>query len=210
LMAGGSYLCFEGFEKVLHVFSHRGAHKAETARLREAALDPQVDLVLLESAKIRGAIRTDFILSAEIIVISLGTMTEKPVAYRVAALAVVAISMTIFVYGLVAGIVKLDDGGILLLKSRWSALRRLGQGMVHAAPVLMKGLGVAGTIAMFLVGGGIVVHGWPALSAGLHALLAFPWALPFVNLAVGVAVGGLVFGLVWFVQRLRGRGGQAR
>jgi len=204
LMAGGAYLCFEGFEKVLHAFAHKSSRRAEAEASHAAAFDPKLDLVALEKSKIRGAIRTDFILSAEIIVISLGTMIEKPVGYRVVALAVVAVAMTVFVYGLVAGIVKLDDGGFLLLKSRSPLLRHVGGGLVRTAPILMKGLGIAGTIAMFLVGGGIIVHGWPVLSEGLHALEALIWARPLVNLGVGGVVGGLVAGVVWLGKRLRG------
>jgi uncharacterized protein len=206
LMLGGAYLCFEGFEKVLHAFFHKKADKARALELSEAALDPEVDLVAVEKTKIRGAIRTDFILSAEIIVISLGTMTDQPLGYRVVALSVVAVAMTAFVYGLVAAIVKLDDGGLILLKSSWPPFRLLGQGMVRAAPFLMKGLGIAGTIAMFLVGGGILVHGLPFLAGPTHALEGLYGATLLANLLVGMLTGALVFGLVSAVGNLRAKG----
>jgi predicted DNA repair protein MutK len=203
LMVGGAYLCFEGFEKLAHKFLHRGDDAAHEAELMAAMADPSVDLVALEKDKIQGAIRTDFILSAEIIAITLGTVQSAPWTTQFAVLAGVAVLMTIGVYGLVAAIVKMDDAG-LYLSRRPSA--REGGGVVHAfgrclvraAPLLMKALAVLGTAAMFLVGGGILVHGIPAL----HHLIPESLAIAG-NLAVGVAAGALVFGVVTGVQRLR-------
>jgi predicted DNA repair protein MutK len=207
LMIGGAFLCYEGFEKVAHKLLHAKADEAaHTVEHRKAVADPSVDLVAFEKDKIKGAIRTDFILSAEIIAITLGTVAGKPFGTQVAVLTLIAALMTVGVYGLVAGIVKLDDGGLALSKrGGWQG--RLGLGILAAAPYLMKGLGIAGTAAMFLVGGGILVHGigplhhavveWSARSgaAGVVETLA--------NLVVGVIAGGLVVGAVTLVKKLR-------
>lgn len=170
LMIGGLYLCYEGVEKIAHKFG-RGHHEeaeAHHAELTTALEDPNVDLATLERDKIRGAIRTDFVLSAEIIVITLGTVEQASFLTQILVLTGIAIVMTIGVYGLVAGIVKLDDAGLYLNRragTDWRAivLRALGGVLLQAAPWLMKALAVAGTIAMFLVGGGILVHGLPIL-----------------------------------------------
>jgi uncharacterized protein len=206
LMFGGAFLCFEGFEKVLHsAFAHRSTElEEEAAKLTDAALDPLVDLVAFEKGKIRGAIRTDFILSAEIIVISLGTMLHEPLLTRVTALSLVALVMTVFVYGLVAAIVKLDDLGFALIKSSSKLLRALGQGLVRGAPWLMKGLGVVGTVAMFLVGGGIVLHGLPGIEHWAGAALHFYGASALLSGLTGVLTGAVVFVIVSVVNRLRG------
>ncbi len=169
LMLGGAFLCFEGFEKLAHKYLHSRAQEAKRHQERVAALaNPEVDLVALEQDKIKGAIRTDFILSAEIIVITLGTVQNSPFSTQLTVLAGIAVLMTVGVYGLVAGIVKLDDAGLhlSLLEGPGGVRqmqRRLGEGILKVAPWLMKGLSVAGTTAMFLVGGGILSHGWPAL-----------------------------------------------
>ncbi len=169
MMVGGAFLCYEGFEKLVHVFSrHKADDEAHEAELARALADPAVDLVALERDKIKGAIRTDFILSAEIIVISLGTVASAALPQRIAALVGIALLMTVGVYGLVAGIVKLDDGGLHLLRRTGAGLfariqRALGAAILRVAPWLMKGLAVAGTTAMFLVGGGIIRHGIPPL-----------------------------------------------
>jgi predicted DNA repair protein MutK len=152
LVAGGVYLCYEGMEKVLHAF-HGGRHAP-------AAEDVAVD----ERGKIRGAIRTDFILSAEIIVIALGVVAGRPLVVQLGVLAAIAVAMTVGVYGLVAAIIKLDDLGTLLAAGRGPG-RACGRLLLAAAPLLMRFLSVAGTVAMFLVGGGIVTHAFPWLHA---------------------------------------------
>src|SRR6185503_1483925 len=167
LMIGGAFLCYEGFEKLAHRLLHGKAEEdAHHKDLVQALSDPAVDLVAFEKEKIKGAIRTDFILSAEIVVITLGTVAEAAFMTQVVVLSGIAILMTIGVYGLVAGIVKLDDAGLYLSK-RAGAARAFGDFILALAPWLMKGLSVAGTAAMFLVGGGILVHGIPPL----HRLL---------------------------------------
>ena len=168
LMIGGAYLCFEGFEKLAHRFLH--SKEEEQARHQEvvaAVADPAVDLVAFEKTKIQGAVRTDFILSAEIIVITLGTVTDAAFGMQVAVLVTIAVMMTVGVYGLVAGIVKLDDLGLHLTKRGGAATRVLGRGILFTAPYLLKLLSIAGTIAMFLVGGGILVHGLPPLEQAI-------------------------------------------
>ncbi|HOB03477.1 MAG TPA: DUF808 domain-containing protein, partial [Casimicrobium huifangae] len=169
LMIGGAFLCFEGFEKLAHKFLHSKAEDdAHHQQLVDALSDPKVDLVQVEKDKVKGAIRTDFILSAEIIAITLGTVADKPFATQFTVLAGIAIIMTIGVYGLVAGIVKLDDAGLYLSRAQgeggWARFKRgLGAAILRAAPYLMRLLSVAGTAAMFLVGGGILTHGIPAV-----------------------------------------------
>jgi len=202
LMLGGAYLCFEGFEKLAHKFLHDGEDDAARhGKLLEALCDPAADLVAFEREKIRGAIRTDFVLSAEIIVITLGTVAAAPFMTQVAVLAGIAVLMTIGVYGLVAGIVKLDDAGLYLSRQPGAAARSLGAAIVKAAPWLMKFLSVAGTAAMFLVGGGIIVHGMAPLSGALHGLAG---ALSFLaDGVVGVLAGAAVFGVISAVNKLR-------
>lgn len=176
LMIGGLYLCYEGVEKIAHKFGHGGAEaEAHHAELTAALEDPNVDLATLERDKIRGAIRTDFVLSAEIIVITLGTVEQASFLTQILVLTGIAIIMTIGVYGLVAGIVKLDDAGLYLSRrtgTDWRAvgLRALGGLLLRAAPWLMKALAIAGTIAMFLVGGGIIAHGLPVLHHAIEQL----------------------------------------
>jgi uncharacterized protein len=165
LMAGGAYLCFEGFEKLAHKYLHSAAEQAaQHEQLVTALADPTIDLVAVEKEKIKGAIRTDFILSAEIIVITLGTVQASPFVTQVSVLTTIALLMTVGVYGLVAGIVKLDDGGLYLSRlageNAWRKFQRsFGRGVLWLAPWLMKFLSIAGTAAMFLVGGGILTHG---------------------------------------------------
>jgi len=193
LMAGGAFLCFEGVEKVLHHFSPHKEQEHEA--LAQAVSDVNVDMVAFEQAKIQGAIRTDFILSAEIIAITLGTVAGKPMGIQVAVLSLIAVIMTIGVYGFVAGIVKLDDAG-LYLSRRPSPLKQLGLLLVSLAPWLMKLLSVLGTLAMFLVGGGIILHGLPPLEHWLHdqALTFGSWINHVSPLVIGVAVGFLALG----------------
>ena len=204
LMAGGAYLCFEGFEKIAHKYLHSPA--ADAARRQEvvaALADPAVDLVALEKDKIKGAIRTDFILSAEIITITLGTVQNSPLNVQISVLSGIAVLMTVGVYGLVAGIVKIDDVGLYWSRSTlagaWGDFRRsLGRGLLVMAPWLMKTLSVLGTAAMFLVGGGILTHGWGALHHVLAQGLAMlpTWGQPVASVVadglVGVVAGGLV------------------
>ena len=168
LMLGGAYLCFEGFEKLAHKYLHTpDEDEAHHAEIKQALANPSIDLMALERNKIKGAVRTDFILSAEIIVITLGTVTAASFAGQVAVLATIAVVMTIGVYGLVAGIVKLDDAGLYLSQQISSTKQTLGRGILAAAPLMMKALSVVGTAAMFLVGGGILVHGLP----GTHPIV---------------------------------------
>lgn len=211
LMVGGAFLCFEGVEKLAHRWLHTPAEdEAHHEELTRALADPAVDLVALERDKIRGAIRTDFILSAEIIAITLGAVSEASLTTQATVLAVVAVAMTVGVYGLVAGIVKLDDLGLYLTRRPGGAAQAVGRGLLGAAPVLMKFLSVAGTAAMFLVGGGILVHGlgpvhhlieaWGAASGAMAMLV-----VPVAQGVFGVLAGALVLGAVHGVQRLRGR-----
>jgi hypothetical protein len=217
LMVGGAFLCYEGFEKLAHKFLHsRAEDQAHEKELLEALTDPSVDLVAVEKDKIKGAIRTDFILSAEIIAITLGTVQASPFITQVTVLSGIAILMTVGVYGLVAGIVKLDDAGLYLSQktgdSAAARLRRsLGRGIVLTAPWLMKALSVAGTAAMFLVGGGILTHGVPALHHAIEALATRAGSVlgsvtPLLaDALVGMVAGALVLGAVTLVQRMRGR-----
>jgi len=222
LMLGGLYLCYEGFEKVAHSLFHRG-EAAETQHRRELlrqVADPARDLVSFERERVRGAIRTDFILSAEIIVLTLGIVAEQAFVTQVLVLAGIAVIMTAGVYGLVAAIVKLDDIGLHLTRRQgggaWArCLRWSGGGLVTFAPWLMKTLGVVGTVAMFMVGGGILVHAVHLLDRGIDAasqyLAAAPLAGPLLAVItptlaatlVGVVAGAIVLGLVTLGQRLR-------
>ncbi|ERI50663.1 hypothetical protein N878_25260, partial [Pseudomonas sp. EGD-AK9] len=161
LMFGGLFLCYEGCEKLAHKLLHKPQAQAQQQELLEAVADPQVDLVAFERDKIRGAVRTDFILSAEIIAITLGTVAAASFAKQVAVLSGIAVLMTVGVYGLVAAIVKLDDAGLYLSQRASRAAQALGRGILRLAPWLMKSLSVLGTAAMFMVGGGILVHGLP-------------------------------------------------
>jgi len=211
LMLGGAYLCFEGVEKLAHKYLHNPADDAaERAALKQALVDPHVDLVALEKTKIQGAVRTDFILSAEIVVISLGTVADAPLAQKAAVLAGIALVMTVGVYGLVAGIVKLDDAGLWLSRQASAAMQALGRGLLVAAPWLMKALSVVGTLAMFLVGGGILTHGVPWLHHAIEGLTAGAGAVAgllvplLADALVGVAAGIVVLAGVMAVQRLRG------
>ena len=216
LMVGGAFLCFEGFEKVAHKFLHKEEADTHDAELQAALEDPNADLAAMEKDKIKGAVRTDFILSAEIIAITLGTVASAPFVQQLTVLSGIAVIMTIGVYGLVAGIVKLDDLGLWLSNKASSAARALGAGILRAAPWLMKGLSIAGTAAMFLVGGGILVHGVPVLHHAVEATgtaasqwpVGGLWAVLVPNLLnalVGIVAGGLVLAGVTLVQRLRGK-----
>ena len=204
LMVGGAFLCFEGFEKLAHKFLHAPADDAaHQEALLQALADPAVDLVELERDKIKGAVRTDFILSAEIIAITLGTVQSSGWMTQLTVLATVALVMTVGVYGLVAGIVKIDDAGLYLSRREGRGggrdlLRAFGRGLLRAAPWLMRFLSIAGTAAMFLVGGGILVHGFPFLHHGLQGLASVA-----VDALAGVVAGALVLAAVTVVGRLR-------
>ena len=220
LMLGGAFLCYEGFEKVAHRLLHSAAEDDEDHKARlKAVVDKKVDMVAFEKKRIRGAIRTDAILSAEIIVIVLGTVQEADLVTRIAVLSVVAALITIGVYGLVAGIVKLDDIGMHLIEkqgdTRWSRLQRwFGAWILRLAPKFMKALSVLGTAAMFLVGGGILVHGIPPAAEALHRIeelahgfsvasdLAAVLATVVFSGLVGILAGGLLVGIGSGVKRL--------
>lgn len=208
LMLGGLFLCYEGFEKVTHKLFHREDDEQHHGELVEALANPAVDMVEFEKERIRGAIRTDIILSAEIIVITLGTVADKPFGTQVAVLCLIAAAMTVGVYGFVAAIVKLDDAGLALGKSGNAGARALGGLILRAAPWLMKGLSLAGTAAMFLVGGGILEHGIPPLHHLTEDLAArsgsLGWLVPsLIDAGIGIVAGGLALLVVSLVQRLR-------
>jgi predicted DNA repair protein MutK len=211
LMVGGAFLCFEGFEKLAHKALHSPADDAAAhAALAKALADPQVDLLALERDKIKGAVRTDFILSAEIVVISLGTVATESLTRQFSVLVAISLLMTVGVYGLVAGIVKLDDAGLWLSRRAGALQQALGRGLLVAAPALMKLLSVVGTAAMFLVGGGILSHGIAPLHHAIEALVAgvgpvLALLLPLLaDALVGVVAGAVVLGGVMLVKRLRG------
>ena len=210
LMVGGAYLCFEGFEKIAHKLLHGAKDEAKHNKaIDQAIVDSKVDLVALEKDKIKGAIRTDFVLSAEIIVIALGTVADKAFSQQVTVVSIIAIIMTVGVYGLVAGIVKLDDLGLhLMLKKGKSVfkqiIRKIGRWLLAATPYLMRFLSVAGTAAMFMVGGSIIGHGMPFVHhmsesmvetlqpiSGILATVS-PY---FLDAVVGLIVGGICVGL---------------
>lgn len=186
LMLGAAYLCFEAAEKVLHAAK-------PAPRPADAAAAAEKDLAKLEKQKISGAVQTDFILSAEIVAVTLGIVKDMPLGQQAVVLCLVGVAMTIGVYGLVAGIVKIDDLGMLLSRRKASGTAKLGRGILRAAPWLMKSLAFAGTAAMFLVGGGIVVHGIPALSQWMESLPRGLQHLAMIGLgmALGFAVAPL-------------------
>ena len=218
LMLGGAYLCFEGFEKLAHKFLHGSAEdEAHHAELSAALADPHIDLVTLEQDKIKGAIRTDFILSAEIIVIALGTVADAGFIKQVAVLSAIAVIMTVGVYGLVAAIVKMDDAGLHLSRTgRIAGVRSLGRLLLNAAPPLMKALAVVGTVAMFMVGGGILTHGTPGAHDLIHTLAHATGSVPAIgglleavtptllDALAGVIAGALVLLLVSVGGRIAG------
>lgn len=207
MMAGGAFLCYEGAEKLAHWFLHPQRAQQRKAGHAERNANPAVDRVQAEKSKIRGAVRTDFILSAEIIVLSLGVVAAAPFPQQVIALVAIALGITAGVYGVVAGIVKLDDVGLWLCRRQQGATAAVGRGIVAAAPRLMKALSVAGTAAMFLVGGGIFVHGTAALQRLLDRLSPDGPGGVLVamlgNAAVGVLAGVAVLVVVKSIQRWR-------
>jgi uncharacterized protein len=210
LMLGGAFLCFEGVEKLAHRLLHTKEEDAAHEQELKRVLLEDGDLRNIERDKIKGAIRTDFILSAEIIVISLGAIAAANFITRVGVLVGIALIMTVGVYGLVAAIVKLDDFGLYLQARASSVSRAIGAGILRTAPWLMKALSVAGTAAMFLVGGGILVHGVPALHHWVEDLAARAGPLQMVtemllNAAVGIVAGAILLAGFTFAQRLRGK-----
>lgn len=222
LILGGLFLCYEGFEKVAHKFLHTAAEDAaHHEELVEHLVDTSVDLVQYEQKKIMGAIRTDFILSAEIIVLTLGIVADMAFISQVLVLSGIGIVMTVGVYGLVAGIVKLDDAGLHLMErvgeGVWSKFQRwFGARLMMFAPWLMKFLAVVGTVAMFMVGGGILVHGIHVLDEGILFLTAQLGEVAVVgpplaaltstlaSIAVGMLAGAAVLAVVMLWKRLRG------
>jgi predicted DNA repair protein MutK len=222
LMIGGLFLCYEGFEKIAHKLLHgRQEDDAHHAALVAALVRPDGDLLAIERDKIKGAIRTDFILSAEIIVIALGTVADRDFAVQLGVLVGIAALMTAGVYGLVAGIVKLDDAGLHMSRMANAAAAALGRGILSAAPWLMKMLSVAGTAAMFLVGGGILAHGVHAVGEWIKDAAVDAAQIPGVGAVLGAltpmlanATVGIVAGLLGAVamklfQRLRAKPGAA-
>ncbi|MDP3088359.1 MAG: DUF808 domain-containing protein [Methylotenera sp.] len=209
LMIGGAFLCFEGFETIAHKFLHT-THEDSThnAELAEAMADTDVDLVVLEKDKIKGAIRTDFILSGEIIVITLGTVATASFSKQIAVVTAIAIIMTVGVYGLVAGIVKLDDLGLHLMLKKGASLyrriqRKIGEKILAFAPILMRTLSVVGTAAMFMVGGSIIGHGVPMLhhfsehlAQSLQGMALIGWLLAAISPIVVDAIIGLIIGAI--------------
>ncbi len=210
LMLGGAFLCFEGFEKIADNFSHGKEikRKKRTERI-QAIADPKVDMVGQERTKIKGAIRTDFILSIEIIVIVLGAVQGSSMAVQITVVSGMALLITVGVYSLVAGIVKIDDAGLYLIKvpavDTWGRLcRKVGSGLLTLAPLLMKTLSIVGTAAMFMVGGSILMHGLPGAHQLTHPLAEAIQDLPLVggvtsalvptivNAIVGLVAGGLL------------------
>lgn len=222
LILGGLFLCYEGFEKVAHKFLHSAAEDAaHHEELLAHLVDTSMDLVQYEKQKIKGAIRTDFILSAEIIVLTLGIVAEMNFVSQVLVLSGIGVIMTVGVYGLVAGIVKLDDAGLHLIErvgdGAWLSFQRwFGARLMIFAPWLMKFLAVVGTVAMFMVGGGILVHGVHVLDEGIQFLTAQLGELTVVGpllaaltptlagIAVGMLAGAVVLSVVTLLQRLRG------
>lgn len=202
LMFGGAFLCFEGVEKLAHKFLHSKEEDEEHHKehLQHVA-DEKVDIVAAEKEKIKGAIRTDFVLSAEIVAIALGEVATKSFGVRVAVLSAIGVLMTIGVYGLVACIVKLDDLGLYLSKKESKGSQSMGRGILWFAPFLLKFLSVAGTVAMFLVGGGIIVHGIGFLHHFIDGI-TIPLVPAVLNALVGVVVGIIALILVTIATKL--------
>lgn len=218
LMVGGAYLCYEGFEKIAHPFLSSHEDEAHQSKLIEAFHNPDIDLKAFEKEKIEGAIRTDFILSAEIIAIALGTVGDKDLLTQTIVVSGIALAITIGVYGIVAAIVKMDDVGLHLLQNapegkRGFLYRSMGQGLLSFAPKLMKILTVVGTAAMFLVGGSILLHGLSdahhIVETAVQTVENIPvignvlgWMTPVVLDAVaGIVAGGIVMGTVEIISK---------
>lgn len=219
LMIGGLFLCYEGVEKVLHSLQHKKATTQEAAEAEFNAIEN--DLAKFEKEKIKGAIRTDFILSAEIVVISLGTVATAAFGTKVMVLSTIAILMTVGVYGFVAMIVKIDDLGLYLTDQASSFKQSVGRGLLAFAPKLMKTLTIVGTIAMFLVGGGIIAHTIPWFHHFTEDSVDYVHHLPamgniigavtptLINLAIGFVAGLLVFIVIAIIQKIKPKSKQA-
>ncbi|CAI0910755.1 DUF808 domain-containing protein [Serratia quinivorans] len=213
LMVGGAYLCYEGFEKVFHSLTH----SKQAGEEKKEALDANEDVATYEQRKVKGAIRTDFVLSAEIIAITLGTVAGATFSQQVIVLCGIAIVMTAGVYGIVAGIVKLDDLGLYLSRKSSALVRSIGNGIVSAAPYLMKTLSIVGTIAMFMVGGGILTHGLPPIHHLFEDWASYATVVPtfgqilqgvipaLLNVVFGLIAGGVVLLVVSALGAIRGR-----
>lgn len=208
LMVGGAYLCFEGFEKLAHKYMHSKQEDAQHHReLIEAVANPEVDMVAFEKDKIKGAVRTDFILSAEIIVIALGSVATATFAKQAAVVVSIAVLMTVGVYGFVALIVKLDDIGMHLCKKSNPVAQFFGNFLLAAAPRLMKLLSVLGTAAMFMVGGGIVTHSIPVIHHWIEQMATATEPVGWLTSSVlngiaGVVIGALVLAVVSLIGKL--------
>ncbi|MGM8930464.1 DUF808 domain-containing protein [Salinicola halophyticus] len=219
LMVGGAFLCYEGAEKLAHKFLHGGAEASKEDVRAAAQLKSKEERLAFEKDKIKGAVRTDFILSAEIIAITLGSVASASFTQQVVVLAIIAIAITAVVYGLVAGIVKLDDLGLYLTERASSLAKSIGRGILWAAPYLMKLLSIVGTIAMFLVGGSILTHGVPFIHHAIEDLAELPGDIPGVgaiiqpltpmllNFGCGLIAGAIVLGVVQLIQKLRSGNG---
>ncbi|AYO55176.1 MULTISPECIES: DUF808 domain-containing protein [Acinetobacter] len=215
LMIGGLFLCYEGVEKVLHSLHHKKAKTEEAAQ--EELEQIETDLATFEKDKIKGAIRTDFILSAEIVVISLGTVAAATFGTKVMVLSVIAILMTVGVYGFVAMIVKIDDLGLYLTQQASSLKQTIGRGLLAFAPKLMKTLTIVGTIAMFLVGGGIITHAVSSLHHWTEETVDHIEHIPtvgsiigalaptLINMVIGIVAGLIVLLVVNLIQKIRGK-----
>ncbi len=208
LMVGGAFLCYEGFEKLMHTFLHADDDK-QVAR-KQALQDPDLDIVAFEKKKIKGAVRTDFILSAEIIAIVLGAVAGANLVTQALVLSGTALLVTIGVYGVVAGIVRLDDWGLALSRRSSTLSQNLGHGIVAAAPYLMKALSVVGTAAMFMVGGAILVHGMPPVAHAIESAVAAIGVSGLMRSVVntvleamaGILAGGIIVGVVTLAKKM--------
>ena len=208
LMLGGAYLCFEGVEKVFHSLLHSKEEDQvhHKALLALASMSPE-QILQHEKSKAKAAIRTDGILSAEIIVIALGTMQGISLLQQAISLVVLSVLFTVGVYGLVAGIVKIDDLGLYLQKSVKKSVRAIGTRLIMLVPYLMKALSILGTAALFLVGGGIIVHGTPLIHHAVESMGSDGGVLSFfgpiiANMVVGLIVGAIVLGMVTLYKRI--------
>ncbi len=212
LVVGGLFLSYEGVEKIMHTLQHKKAQTAKEAQLE--LIQTEQDLAAYETEKIKGAVRTDFILSAEIVVISLGTVAAASFLTKVTVLSVIAVAMTVGVYGFVALIVKIDDIGLYLTEQATKFKQRIGRGLLAFAPILMKTLSVVGTAAMFLVGGGIINHAIPFVHHFTEDTVEYVQDIPtmgsivgsvtpmLMNLVVGILAGILVMIVVALVQKV--------
>ena len=208
LMIGGAYLCYEGCEKVFHRLFHKSPEDTKRQEELKEIAKSDADIVKYEKEKIKGAIRTDFILSAEILAITLGVVGDASLTHRIAVLSIVALLVTVFVYGLVALIVKIDDLGLWLFNKTNTIIKKVGYGLIQVTPYLMKSLSILGTIAMFLVGGGIIAHGIPKLHHFIENLAAKSSYADFLvssvlNGIVGLVVGSLIIGVISLIKKIR-------